>query len=156
MESKRINDVDCTRRRMALAGVGAWAWMACQPAWSQAGRSGQDGTKSILILGDSLSAEYGLARGSGWVALLTGWYTTEIGRQPFVVSGLIRTADVVTQTPSPTIAMSLAAYLLLYAFLLASYVAVLHRLARKSAQSQPDPVEGPHAMPSPAWSQAFR
>lgn len=70
MKSKRINDLDCTRRRMALAGVGTWAWLACQAAWSQTGRSGPNGTKNILILGDSLSAEYGLARGTGWVALL--------------------------------------------------------------------------------------
>ena len=32
---------------------------------------------------------------SGWVATLAGWYVTEIGRQPFVVYGLLRTADLV-------------------------------------------------------------
>ena len=31
---------------------------------------------------------------SGWVATVAGWYVTEIGRQPFIVYGLIRTADV--------------------------------------------------------------
>ena len=33
---------------------------------------------------------------SGWVATVCGWYVTEIGRQPFIVHGLIRTADVVS------------------------------------------------------------
>ena len=33
---------------------------------------------------------------SGWVATVAGWYVTEIGRQPFIVYGLIRTADVVS------------------------------------------------------------
>ena len=31
---------------------------------------------------------------SGWVATVAGWYVTEIGRQPFIVYGLMRTADV--------------------------------------------------------------
>src|SRR5690349_11827644 len=37
---------------------------------------------------------------SGWVATVAGWYVTEIGRQPFVVHGLIRTADVVSTKPT--------------------------------------------------------
>ncbi|MFO1273541.1 MAG: arylesterase [Rubrivivax sp.] len=39
-------------------------WLAALPAW------GQPAKKTLLVVGDSLSAEYGLARGSGWVALL--------------------------------------------------------------------------------------
>ena len=35
---------------------------------------------------------------SGWVATLAGWYVTEIGRQPFIVYGLLRTADVVVES----------------------------------------------------------
>ena len=37
---------------------------------------------------------------SGWVATLAGWYVTEIGRQPFIVYGLIRTADVASTVPT--------------------------------------------------------
>ena len=37
---------------------------------------------------------------SGWVATVAGWYVTEIGRQPFIVYGLIRTADVVSTKPT--------------------------------------------------------
>ncbi|MEC9335403.1 MAG: cytochrome ubiquinol oxidase subunit I, partial [Pseudomonadota bacterium] len=33
---------------------------------------------------------------SGWIATLAGWYVTEIGRQPYLVSGVLRTADAVT------------------------------------------------------------
>ena len=36
---------------------------------------------------------------SGWIATLAGWYVTEIGRQPYLVSGVLRTADAVTQLP---------------------------------------------------------
>jgi cytochrome d ubiquinol oxidase subunit I len=39
---------------------------------------------------------------SGWVATLAGWYVTEIGRQPFIVHGLLRTAEVASAVPAPT------------------------------------------------------
>ncbi len=37
---------------------------------------------------------------SGWLATVAGWYVTEIGRQPFIVFGLVKTADVVSSTPA--------------------------------------------------------
>ncbi len=66
---------------------------------------------------------------SGWVATLAGWYVTEIGRQPFVVYGLLRSADVASSTPAPTIAWSLAAYVTLYLALLFAYVMVIKQMA---------------------------
>jgi cytochrome d ubiquinol oxidase subunit I len=51
---------------------------------------------------------------SGWVATLAGWYVTEIGRQPFIVHGLLRTADVASAVPAPHIALTLALYCTLY------------------------------------------
>src|SRR5690606_7894301 len=71
---------------------------------------------------------------SGWVATLAGWYVTEIGRQPWLVTGVLRTADAVSATPAPMVGISLAAYLLLYAVLLAAYVSVLFHLARRAGK----------------------
>ncbi|MBQ0961538.1 cytochrome ubiquinol oxidase subunit I [Ideonella sp. 4Y11] len=68
---------------------------------------------------------------SGWVATVAGWYVTEIGRQPFIVYGLLRTSEVASQVPPPQIALTLAMYLTLYAALLVSYVAVLLHMAGK-------------------------
>lgn len=69
---------------------------------------------------------------SGWVATVAGWYVTEIGRQPYVVFGLLRTADVAATTvPSSMIGLSLAMYLTLYAALIVAYVAVLKYMAEK-------------------------
>ena len=68
---------------------------------------------------------------SGWVATVAGWYVTEIGRQPFIVYGLIKTADVVTKVPSTMIATTLVLYVLLYLALIVAYVAVLQYLAEK-------------------------
>lgn len=66
---------------------------------------------------------------SGWVATLAGWYVTEIGRQPYIVYGLLKTADVVTQHSSPMVLATFLAYLLVYLMLLASYIWVLKYLA---------------------------
>lgn len=68
---------------------------------------------------------------SGWLATLAGWYVTEIGRQPWIVQGLLRTADVASTQPAPTIALSLALYLIVYAFLLLAYIGVLRYMAEK-------------------------
>lgn len=68
---------------------------------------------------------------SGWLATLAGWYTTEIGRQPWLVSGVLSTADAVGDVSAPMVASTLAVYLVVYALLLASYVGVLFYLARR-------------------------
>jgi cytochrome d ubiquinol oxidase subunit I len=68
---------------------------------------------------------------AGWLATVAGWYITEIGRQPFIVSGLIRTADVVSKTTAPMIAVTLALYVTLYIALVIAYVTVLKYMAEK-------------------------
>ncbi|MHC2370453.1 cytochrome bd-type quinol oxidase subunit 1 [Bradyrhizobium diazoefficiens] len=72
---------------------------------------------------------------AGWVATIAGWYVTEIGRQPFIVSGLIRTSEVVSRVPSASIALTLAIYVTLYVGLLAAYVGVLKYMAEKPDKS---------------------
>jgi len=66
---------------------------------------------------------------AGWLATLAGWYVTEIGRQPWLVTGVLRTADAVGPTGPAMVTTSLALYLAVYAVLLAAYVTVLYRLA---------------------------
>ena len=56
---------------------------------------------------------------SGWVSTLAGWFVTEIGRQPFLVYGLLRTADLVADHPPGMVLSTLIAYLTVYTFLLA-------------------------------------
>ncbi len=69
---------------------------------------------------------------SGWVATLAGWYVTEIGRQPYLVTGLLTTQDAVTAVPPGNVATSLAIYLTLYGVLLVAYIATLFLIARKA------------------------
>ena len=68
---------------------------------------------------------------SGWVATVAGWWVTEIGRQPFLVYGLLRTADVASQVSAPMIGLTLTLYVVVYAALVLAYVAVLKYMAEK-------------------------
>ena len=71
----------------------------------------------------------------GWVAVLAGWLVTEIGRQPWLVSGVLYTADAAGSATGGQVGMSLAAYAFTYAVLLVSYIIVLTHLSGKGAQS---------------------
>jgi cytochrome d ubiquinol oxidase subunit I len=82
---------------------------------------------------------------SGWLAVLCGWYTTEIGRQPFLVTGVLRTADAVTNVPPGNIGVTLVLYLLLYAVLITTYVSVVFYLARQAGLAETK-ASGPSAL----------
>lgn len=69
---------------------------------------------------------------SGWLATLAGWYVTEIGRQPYLVTGILRTKDAVTTTPPADIALSLTLYLVIYGFLLIAYIRTLFVMANRA------------------------
>ena len=76
---------------------------------------------------------------SGWVATLAGWYTTEIGRQPWLVQGVMTTEMAVADVPAPMVLSTLVIYLMVYAALLAAYIGVLVYLARKAARGDVKP-----------------
>ncbi|MDC7700797.1 cytochrome ubiquinol oxidase subunit I [Vogesella indigofera] len=79
---------------------------------------------------------------SGWLATLAGWYVTEIGRQPWLVTGILRTADAASTVGGGMILSTLLMYLALYAVLLASYVSVVFYLAKKAGQPVAANLEG--------------
>ena len=51
---------------------------------------------------------------SGFVAVIAGWVTAEVGRQPYTVYGLLRTADSASPLAAPAVAASLAAFVIVY------------------------------------------
>ncbi len=90
---------------------------------------------------------------SGWVATLAGWYVTEIGRQPWLVTGVLLTADAVGPVAGGHVALTLVLYLALYAALMAAYLGVLVHLALKAAKQgdpEPRPAVESRAMSQPA------
>ena len=72
---------------------------------------------------------------AGWIATLAGWYVTEIGRQPWLVYGALRTAETAAPHAPETVLGTLLAYAALYVLLLVAYVAALRHLATKPAAS---------------------
>ncbi|MEM7259683.1 MAG: cytochrome ubiquinol oxidase subunit I, partial [Pseudomonadota bacterium] len=79
---------------------------------------------------------------SGWVATLAGWYVTEIGRQPWLVHGLPKTADAVSPVPPSDIAITLTIYLSLYAALIVAYITTVFHLANKAKHAGDPSIPG--------------
>jgi cytochrome d ubiquinol oxidase subunit I len=74
---------------------------------------------------------------SGWVATVAGWYTTEIGRQPWLVQGVLSTADAASNVAAGMIATTLAAYVTVYVVLIGAFISTIFYLARKAGE-KPD------------------
>ena len=70
---------------------------------------------------------------SGWVATLAGWIVTEIGRQPWLVTGILRTSDAAGRVGEAALGASLTAYVLVYGVMLLAYIVTLTHMAGKGA-----------------------
>lgn len=79
---------------------------------------------------------------SGWVAVLAGWYVTEIGRQPWIVYNILRTEDAVAPHGATVMITSLSLYILLYLFLLVSYLSVVFYMTNKEIKKNIAAVKG--------------
>ncbi|MGL5012131.1 MAG: cytochrome ubiquinol oxidase subunit I, partial [Paracoccaceae bacterium] len=119
-----------------MVGVGflmlATSWLGSYLLWKR----GVDRMPKLYLVGMS-----GMAF-MGWVATLAGWYTTEIGRQPWLVDGVLTTAEAVSPVAAPMVLTTLIAYLVVYAALMLAYMGVITYMARKAAKGEtlpPDP-----------------
>lgn len=84
---------------------------------------------------------FALAMGpSGLVAVLAGWITTEVGRQPWTITGLLRTAASASPLDAPAVAASLVAFVVVYFFAFGAGVAyILKLMAKPPASNEPLP-----------------
>ncbi|GIZ12952.1 cytochrome ubiquinol oxidase subunit I [Pseudomonas sp. NCCP-436] len=71
---------------------------------------------------------------SGVIAILAGWYTTEIGRQPWIVQGLMRTADASSGHSAEQLGFTLALFVIVYFALFGAGISYMLRLVRKGPQ----------------------
>ena len=77
---------------------------------------------------------------AGFVAVIAGWVTTEVGRQPYVIYGLLRTADAVSPLDAPAVGTSLVAFVLVYFAVFGVGVWYILRLMAKPPEPhEPDP-----------------
>ena len=74
---------------------------------------------------------------AGFVAVLAGWVTTEVGRQPWTVYGLLSTADSVAPLQTPAVASSLVAFVLVYFAVFGAGAFYLLRLMRQPPEAGP-------------------
>jgi cytochrome d ubiquinol oxidase subunit I len=95
---------------------------------------------------------------AGFVAVLAGWVTTEVGRQPFTIYGQLRTIDAVSPLAAPAVGASLIAFVLVYFIVFAAgafYILQLMAVAPHSGERGPDPDQPTRAAglaPGPASS----
>ncbi|MEH6645813.1 cytochrome ubiquinol oxidase subunit I [Sulfitobacter sp.] len=75
---------------------------------------------------------------AGFVAVLAGWITTEVGRQPFTVYGLIRTSDSLSPIAAPAVAASLTAFIIVYFFVFGAGTYYLLRMMNKPVKEVAD------------------
>ena len=104
------------------------SWTACWLMWR---RGGPQGLPRPVLWG-AVAMTF-----SGWVATLAGWYTTEIGRQPWLVQGVLTTEAAVADVAPAMVGTSLVAYLVVYGVLLAAYIGALFHLARTGGKGTP-------------------
>lgn len=120
----------------ALAGLGAlWAFLALRKVeLTAASRLGR-----LVLLAIAACAPL------GFLALEAGWFVTEAGRQPWIIHGVMRTADAVT--PRDDVHVTFALYAVLYVGLAVALIALLRALARK-ADEPPRPSIPPASVPT--------
>ncbi|MEM0978274.1 MAG: cytochrome ubiquinol oxidase subunit I [Pseudomonadota bacterium] len=85
---------------------------------------------------------------SGWIATLAGWYVTEIGRQPWLVTGVLDTKAAVGDVAPALVLSTLLLYLAVYAVLTVTYILVVFYLAKKAGEGDqlPDRARTPEAI----------
>jgi cytochrome d ubiquinol oxidase subunit I len=131
---------------LAMIGVAVWYWWAW---WRSRRRPGALGARDWASRRWLLCALV-LASPLGFIALEAGWIVTEVGRQPWIIYDVMRTAEAVT--PAAEVGVSLAGFVLLYTGLMVTLVVVLRRLARHGALPEEpeydEPPVLPHAVPT--------
>jgi cytochrome d ubiquinol oxidase subunit I len=88
---------------------------------------------------------------SGVVATLGGWYLAEIGRQPFVITGMMRTADAVSPVPAATLLSTSVAFACVYAVFFSAFLVFTLRIIRRGPSGLPA-----HALPSGSLKRDLR
>lgn len=112
----------------AMLGLGVWSLYA---RWRGGLAEARLLQRAAVVMGPS-----------GFVAVICGWIVTEVGRQPYTVYGLLRTADSVSPIAAPAVATSLAAFVVVYFTVFGAgtfYILRLMGKAPSTGVAGPDP-----------------
>ncbi|MEP7207592.1 MAG: cytochrome ubiquinol oxidase subunit I [Casimicrobiaceae bacterium] len=117
---------------LVMLGVTLWALVA----WRRKGLAASTGLQRACVLVAPI----------GFVAVIAGWVTTEVGRQPWVVYGLLRTRDAVTPSlQTGDVAVSLAIYMIAYLLIFGAGIRFMARLVKNGFTTARD--EGTSSAP---------
>ena len=86
---------------------------------------------------------------AGFIALLAGWFVTEVGRQPYVAYGVIRTADAVSPVLGQHVALSLLAFVVVYTLLFGAATYYILKLIRKGITTRQEGYEAHSKVATP-------
>jgi cytochrome d ubiquinol oxidase subunit I len=78
---------------------------------------------------------------SGFIAVLAGWVTTEVGRQPFTIYGVLRTVDSASPLDAPAVAVSLMAFVVVYFAIFGMGIWYIIRLMKKPPEAHEKPLD---------------
>jgi cytochrome bd ubiquinol oxidase subunit I len=87
---------------------------------------------------------------AGIIAMLAGWMTTEIGRQPWVVSGVMRTADAVSNHSALVLSASLLVFVVVYCAVFGTGISYLLRVIATGPDRSPPPSDAERLEERPA------
>jgi cytochrome d ubiquinol oxidase subunit I len=122
-----------------MAVVSLWAlWRWWRSSTSRSG-TGLAGDRLLL-------RALALATPMGFIAIEAGWTVTEVGRQPWIVQGVLRTADAVT--PMPGLIIPFLTFTALYILLGAIVVSMLRQHIVRAPSDSEDTHHAPDAPPS--------
>jgi cytochrome bd ubiquinol oxidase subunit I len=86
---------------------------------------------------------------AGFIAVMAGWIVTEVGRQPYVAFGLIRTADAVSPVAASHVVASLLAFIVCYLFIFGAGSYYILRLIAQGPGAPDEGVYGTHGVGKP-------
>jgi len=116
--------VGCGLLMLAIAWLGSWITYRRRLA-----------TNRLLLWATFLSFPL------GFIATLTGWFTAEVGRQPWVVYGVLRTADAATPSLTvPQVAISFLVFGIVYVTIATAGVAYVYRLLKSGPSAEPEAI----------------
>jgi cytochrome d ubiquinol oxidase subunit I len=85
---------------------------------------------------------------AGFISVLAGWFVTEIGRQPYIVYGLLKTADAISPVSAGPIAISLLTFIVVYVLVFGAGSYYILKLIAKGPGIQ-EPIYGDHGVATP-------
>jgi cytochrome d ubiquinol oxidase subunit I len=86
---------------------------------------------------------------AGFVAVLSGWFVTEIGRQPYIVFNSLLTAEAISPVAAIHVGLSLVAFMIIYGFVFGAGIYYIVRLVRRGPVVETDTPYGGHGITQP-------